>query len=120
MHVSWILTKRMIPFTNMVKECFLIEVASALFDGKKDIIIIIQTIRDTPLFFSSKVRSTEIKGYSDLIRALSATSCYALAVDKSCDNATVYFFTVWDHTRRRLVLRIFRKTSILYEKNLYQ
>jgi len=86
MRISWILAKHMKPFTDadIFKEC-MIEAANTLFDKENDIK---QTFHRIPLSATTNTRNTEIlakENHCNLIRALSVTGYYALAIDESCD-----------------------------------
>lgn len=86
LRVCWTLNKHQKPFTDseIVKECML-EVATALFEDKKDIINAIQNI---PLSARSNTRRTELladDNKNNLIHILQMAPCYAIAIDESCD-----------------------------------
>ncbi|XP_060845950.1 general transcription factor II-I repeat domain-containing protein 2-like [Rhopalosiphum padi] len=86
LRVCWTLNKHQKPFTDseIVKECIL-EVATALFEDKKDIINAIQNI---PLSARSNTRRTELladDNKNNLIHILQMAPCYAIAIDESCD-----------------------------------
>lgn len=82
--VCWTLNKKPFSDSEIVKECML-EVATALFEERKDIINAIQSI---PLSAKNNTRRTEIlpdDNKNNLIHILQKVPCYAIALDESCD-----------------------------------
>nr|XP_022911991.1 general transcription factor II-I repeat domain-containing protein 2-like [Onthophagus taurus] len=86
LRVCWTLNKHQKPFSDseIMKECML-EVASALFGEKKDVVAAIQSI---PMSARSNTRRMEILATdikSSLLELLEKAPCYAIALDESCD-----------------------------------
>lgn len=86
LRVSWKLNKHQKPFSDseIVKECML-EIATALFEEKKDVI---DGIKSIPLSARSNTRRTEIladDNKKSLLKLVKKAPCYALALDESCD-----------------------------------
>ncbi|GLV37440.1 hypothetical protein CBL_10594 [Carabus blaptoides fortunei] len=86
LRVCWTLNNHQKPFSEseVVKECKS-EVATTLFEKKKDIVAAIQ---DIPLSARSNTRRTEISASdnkSSLLELLQKAPCYAIALDESCD-----------------------------------
>ncbi|XP_049945866.1 protein FAM200A-like [Schistocerca serialis cubense] len=80
------LSKHQKPFSNseIMKECML-EVASELFEEKKDVVAVIQSI---PMSARSNTRRTDILATdikSILLELLENTPFFAIALDESCD-----------------------------------
>lgn len=114
LRVCWALNKHQKPFSDseIVKECML-EVATALFADKKDVVAAIQGI---PLSTRSNTRRTEIlatDNKSSLLELLQKAPCYAIALDESCDivddeqmSIFVRFFDIESKTFREELLAI--------------
>lgn len=86
LRVCWTLNKHQKPFSDseIMKKCML-EVATALFEEKRDVVAAIQGI---PLSARSNARRTEIlaaDNKSSLLELLQKAPCYAIALDESCD-----------------------------------
>ncbi|XP_071053685.1 general transcription factor II-I repeat domain-containing protein 2-like [Onthophagus taurus] len=86
LRVCWTLSKHQKPFSDseIMKECML-EVASALFGERKDVVAAIQSI---PMSARSNTRRMEILATdikSSLLELLEKAPCYAIALDESCD-----------------------------------
>lgn len=86
LRVCWTLNKHQKPFSDseIVKKCML-EVVTALFEEKKDVVAAIQSI---PLSARSNTRRTEIlaaDSKNTLLELLQKAPCYAIALDESCD-----------------------------------
>ncbi|XP_049782658.1 general transcription factor II-I repeat domain-containing protein 2-like [Schistocerca cancellata] len=85
LRVCGTLSKHQKPFSDseIMKECML-EVASALFEEKKDVV----AIQSIPMSARSNTRRTEISATdikSTLLELLEKAPCYPIALDKSCD-----------------------------------
>lgn len=114
LRVCWMLNKHQKPFSDseIVKECML-EVATALFEEKKDVVAAIQSIL---LSARSNTRRTEILAAdikSTLLKLLQKAPCYAIALDESCDivddeqiSISVRFFDIESQMFREELLAI--------------
>lgn len=83
--ISWILGKRMVPFSHseIVKEC-LIEAAKAIFDDKK----VAEEFEKIPLSNNTNTRRTEINAgtvLDQLLFDLKSSESFSIAVDESTD-----------------------------------
>lgn len=111
LRVCWTLNKHQKPFSDseMVKECML-EVATALFEEKKDVVAAIQGI---PLSAKSNTRRTEIlaaDNKSSLFELLQKAPCYAIALDESCD--------IVDNEQMSIFVRFFDVESKVFREEL--
>lgn len=111
LRVCWTLNKHQKPFSDseIVKECML-EVATALFVEKNDVITAIQSI---PLSARSNTRRTEILAAeikTTLLELLEKAPCYALALDESSD--------IVDDEQMSIFVRFFHTECQIFREEL--
>lgn len=111
LRVCWTLNKHQKPFSDseIVKECML-DVATALFGEKKDVVSAIQSI---PLSARSNTRRTEILAgdiKSTLLELLQKAPCYAIALDESCD--------IVDDEQMSIFVRFYDNDSEMFREEL--